>query len=439
MYGPVKLDNPMSYYGGNTSSGDDKAPELAVKQTCQKLDSQVDFSKYDNDGDGSVDLVFMYYAGYGEADSDEENSIWPHQWSLSEAGTSLSLDNTSVDKYACTNELVGYGGYAGKMCGIGTACHEFGHAMGLPDFYDTDYDTNGQAAAMFGFSLMDSGSYNDDGHTPPYFTTEERILLGWITDDVFLDFTKSGMITLPSVNEHVAYRSPTDTEGEYFVYECRGNNGWDAGLPAHGLIVTHVDKSSRKISISNGESWKNVSAKTLWEEWETDNAINENGKHPCCYVVPAADQSNLMFGYKYYSGYGYYYESVNDPKIPFPGSTNTTTYIARSWNEVDSEISLSDIQYSNDQVRFMVYVPSDELDYTVISNPGNGVYAAGSMFDLSLEESEARPAVSVEWYFDDEPVSGSSVLLRAGAHTVEAVITLDSGEIQTVTLELQAQ
>jgi M6 family metalloprotease-like protein len=448
VYGPVTLDNNRAYYGGNDSSGNDKKAEYAVKEGCQKVDSQfnVDFSQFDNDGDGAVDLVFMYYAGEGEADSDEEDAIWPHQWELSSAGISLTLDNKTIDKYACTNELIGpYSSMAGQMCGIGTACHEFGHAMGLPDFYDTDYDNyNGISAGMFYFSTMDSGSYNNEGRTPPFFTIEERIMLGWIDESCFQEFTHSGTYTIESVDNNVAYKTPTDQNGEYFVYECRGSNGWDYGLYGHGLIVTHVDKSSRKVTVYNGSTKiTDQTAADLWDHWEWYNAINENGSHPCCYVVAAPDQDNLKFGYEYNSDYhAYYYNYDYDSKIPFPGSESVTSFTAKSWNGVDSDIRLSNISYSNNQVTLYATVPSNTLNYNVIANPGNGVYTAGSSFALELEQSDVQPVDSVEWFVDDEPVSsaltGDSVTLTAGTHVIEARLTLTSGETKILELAVQA-
>lgn len=429
VYGPVQLTSSMSHYGGNDSDGYDLAPEDALIEGCQQLDNQIDFSIYDNDNDGEVDLVFMYYAGYGEADSDYEDSIWPHQWDLSSAEKSLSLDGKKINSYACTNELVGYGALAGMMCGIGAACHEFGHAMGLPDLYDIDYDDyNGEAGGMYDYSLMCSGSYNNEGRTPPYFTLEERILLGWLSEDDFLEFPKSGNYTLTGINNNKAYRTPTDMDGEYFVYECRSGEGWDAYLPQSGLLVYHVDKSNRTVPIYvwNGSSYqkKNITARSLWDEWETYNSINENGSHPCYYVVPAGAQTNLN-----YTG----------SKFAFPVSATQNSYTAQSWNGVSSSISLSNISYANNQVNLYASVPSSNIDYTVINNPGNGLYHAGDNFSLSLVEAEAESVSSVSWFFDDEPVSGNSVSLKAGSHTIEAVLTLSTGVVKTVTLELTAE
>ena len=440
VYGPVKLVHDKAYYGGNDSQGNDKCPELAVAEACEALDGQVDFANYDNDGDGKVDLVFMYYAGYGEADSEDEDAIWPHQWELSYGGIELTLDNMVLDSYACSNELEGMGTYVDKMCGIGTACHEFGHAMGLPDFYDTDYDTNGIAAGPFDFSLMAGGAYNGEGRVPPYFGIEERIMLGWLDESVLKEFPKSGNYTLAPVQENKAYKTPADADGEYFVYECRGESGWDAALPAHGMLVYHVDKSSHKVRI---EEHGQVSAAELWSNWYATNAINENGSHPCYYVVAAIDQDDLKYGYEYMEEYGAsyfdpYYEGLAD-NIPFPGAKKVTTYTAKSWSGALSSVSLSNIAYAGGEVTFRVTMPSAGLSYYSISNPGKGSYTAGSSFALTLNEVADLPYTSVEWRLDGSAVSGPSVTLTAGAHTVEAVVHLQDGKRQVVTLEVNAK
>lgn len=425
VYGPVTLDNKYAYYGGNDSSGYDKNPEQALIDGCNGLDDQIDFSRYDNDGDGKVDMVFMYYAGYGEADSDDEDSIWPHQWELSSAGKSLTLDGIQVDTYACTNELDS----SGKMCGIGAACHEFGHAMGLPDMYDTDGDENGSAEGLYDFSTMCGGCYNNDSRTPPYFNIEERILLGWIDDSVFSEFPKTGTYTIAPVNGNAAYRTFTDQDGEYFVYENRAREGWDAHLPAFGMIAYHVDKSSRQVKTSSGT----VTARDLWENWGLYNTLNANGSHPCFYVVPAKDPTNLGYGRKYYSGYGYYFDSSYYPDLPFPGGA--TSYTPESWNGEEGDISFEDISFRDNLVTLRAIVPSDELDFCVIADEGS--YRAGDRFTFTLvEPAEVHPE-TVAWYFDDEPAGADSVTLTAGRHVVEARLTFAGGRTDRVTLEME--
>ncbi len=427
VYGPVTLSQKMSYYGGNDSSDNDKNPEQAVKEACQIIDGSVNFADYDLDGDGEVDLVYMVYAGKGEADGGSEDTIWPHQWELSFAGINLILDGKKISRYACGSELNG----SGNLDGLGTICHEFGHAMGLPDFYDTDYDTNGQGRTLLDYSLMDSGSYNNDGWTPPYLNMEERIMIGWLQEDAILEFPSNGPYTLESVQNNIGYKIPTDTEGEYILLECRAQQGWDQYIPAAGLIAYHVDKSSRKISIQNAGS---ISAADLWSDWDSTNAINENGSHPCFYVVASASPYSCSYGMQYYSGYGYVYTSAYTD-LPFPGGKNVTSYVPKSWNDVETDISLSEIGYSGDKATFKVSgVVTAGLDYPVISNAGN--YTAGQSFPLALELPEGYVAASVEWTLDGATVSGTAVTLTAGSHVIEAEVTMESGRKDIATLEI---
>lgn len=432
VFGPIAVKNGYSYYGANDSAGNDLRPEQAVIEACRQYDDKIDFSRYDLDDDGYVDMIFMYYAGYGEADYSDSKTIWPHQWYIeSGAGVSVELDGVKLDSYACTNEK----NPNDSMCGIGTACHEFGHAMGLPDFYDTDYRTNSEASALLDYSLMCSGSYNNNGRTPPYFNIMERIMLGWLPSDCFREFKASGTYTIPPVNENVAYITQTDMDGEFFIYECRNSSGWDAALPGNGLLVYHADQSSREVFVNvlNDEGTdyvdKVIPASELWSKWEETNSINENGKHPCFYLVPSKDQKN------------YAYPLYRSSEIPFPGSGSgkVNTFTPVSWNGISSLISFSDITYSSSQVSLYATVPQDGLDYNVIANPGAGKYRVGDRFEFALVESEARPVSSALWYFDDEPVSSASVSLTAGRHCVEARLTLQNGKTKIVTLELTVE
>ena len=423
VYGPVTLEKNRVEYGEHVSEDNDKDAAQAIVDGCIGLDDQIDFSQYDDNNDGEVDLVFMYYAGKGEADSNEDDSIWPHQWWLESAKKDLVLDGKKINGYACSNEIIGSGSMAGKLCGIGTACHEFGHAIGLPDLYDTDYDTNGKAGGLYTFSLMASGAYNNVGRTPPYFNIEERIILGWLEPSAIQEISISGNYTLGSVHNNVAYKTPTDMNGEYFLYECRNNSGWDQYIPEHGLIVYHVDKSSRQIPIQK-KSQNPPTAEFLWTNWLKYNSINENGSHPCFYVVPAGAESNLNYG---------------GSKFAFPGKAGRHNFTGKSWNGVSSSVKLSNITYDGTTAKFYAEVPSLNLDYNVIYNPKNGSYAVGDVFEFTLNPSMAQPYTSVSWFFDDEPVTASSVTLSAGTHVVEAHMTMVSGGTKIVELTLEAQ
>lgn len=247
VYGPVTLSGNRSVYGGNDWYGNDQGVGQMVGEACLGLDSQIDFSKYDNDGDGECDVVIVIYAGDGEAssyDEDCENAVWPCQWSLSSSdyGKSEKLDNTTVDKFAVFNELNGLD--LSRLDGIGTFCHEFSHCLDLPDFYDTNY------SGYFGmahWSLLDYGCYNDDGYTPVGYTAYEKAFMGWIELE---EAAENTYYTLPVFNQKnlatdkaVKVTNPQD-QNEYYIIENRANQGWDKYMPAEGLLITHVTYSS---------------------------------------------------------------------------------------------------------------------------------------------------------------------------------------------------
>ena len=419
VYGPVTLPQTQAYYGKNGADGWEQNVPQAIIDGCELLDDEIDFSQYDSDGDGEVDLVYMYYAGYGEADSRVANTIWPKQAWLSIYERSLDLDGVRIETFACSNEKTGDGDYKDMMCGIGAICHEFGHAIGLPDMYDTNSSTDGYAGALYYYSLMDLGSYNNGSRTPPYLCFEERKFLGWVTDSDYLSFEKSGVYSIPPITTNMVYRTDTDMDGEYFLYENRPKSGWDKYIPEEGLIVYHVDKSSNKVGQTTAEN--------LWADWESSNAINHNGKHPCCYIVPAGDQSSL---YYFPTTPNTYYK----PGFAFPYG-NIDTYVPLSWNGVEGHVTFSQITFRNGELTLLAHVPSAEVDYVTIA--GSGSYRAGDRFTFELVCPEGVDApASVVWYYDDEPVQADSVTLTAGEHTVEVQLTNADGSRGIQTLEI---
>ena len=244
VYGPYTLSGKRATYGGNDYWGNDKGVGTMVAQACIGLAGQIDFSKYDNDGDGECDTVIVLYAGEGEASSDVDESVWPCQWDLasSDYGKSLNYNSTKINRFAVFNELNVMSG-APKVEGIGTFCHEFSHCLGLPDFYDTQYTGH---FGMASWSLMDSGSYNDDGYTPIGYSAYEKELMGWLKID---DATENTNYALPVFNsgnaatdKAVKITNPAD-DNEYYIIEHRARQGWDTYIPADGLMISHVTYS----------------------------------------------------------------------------------------------------------------------------------------------------------------------------------------------------
>lgn len=143
VVGPYKASKTSAYYAG--SDGSENVAELIV-EACRLADNDVNFTDFADNG--VIRDVFVFYAGRGQADSGDTQTIWPHRWDVRYGGFNVYLDGVQLQGYACGAEL--NGGY--QMTAIGTFCHEFGHVLGWPDFYDTDYSASGGTAPALGIS-----------------------------------------------------------------------------------------------------------------------------------------------------------------------------------------------------------------------------------------------------------------------------------------------
>ena len=248
VVGPITLDKTVAYYGGNDKyTGNDSRPEEMVIDACRKVESMVDFSIYDRDNDGFVDLVYVIYAGYGESANDNagslDDTIWPHAWYIYQgAGKEVSVDGKLLDAYACSAELQGNTGT--YRDGIGSFCHEYSHTLGLPDFYDT----GGSNYGMSTWSLMDYGCYNgpdmngdghSDGSVPVGYTAYEREFCGWLTIE---ELTSPATVSLENLaDSKKAYKIVSSDKNQYFTLENRQQTGWDTYMASSGLMILKVD------------------------------------------------------------------------------------------------------------------------------------------------------------------------------------------------------
>ena len=280
VVGPVTINNNHSYYGKNNNAGQDSKPEYMIEEACKLADTEcnVDFSQYDNDGDGYVDFVFVIYAGYGEADGGGANTIWPHAWNLySAAGRRCELDGKVVDLYACGNEL----DFFSKIhTGIGTFCHEFSHVLGLPDLYVTNTASH---TTMNEWDIMDYGPYNNEGNTPPTFSAYERFFMGWLQPRLIVDPENVELKELQESNEALLISS-TDQHNligndpnptTFYLVENRQQESWDKHLPGHGMMLTKIQYSYNKWYQN---TVNNTSGKMGVDLIEANGKTNNSGK-----------------------------------------------------------------------------------------------------------------------------------------------------------------
>lgn len=325
----VTLSSRRAYYGGNDSNGNDKRPAEMIAEACiLASEAGTDFSLYDDDGDGYVDNVFVFFAGEDEAETgNDEDCIWSHAWYItSGAGLEeLTLNGKIIDRYACTAEI----SMNGEMATIGSFCHEYSHTFGLPDFYDTDYEENGGWAAGLWHttSLMDAGNYNNLGNTPPYFNCIERELLGLEKPIVI---KKNGTYTMKPIHDGGKfYRLDTDNDTEYYLFECRSNDGWDRFIGGSGMLVYHIDKSSPS-------------------KWEYTNEVNVNPAHQCADLIEADGRGDDISEGVTGSIGGIFFPSGAAELTP-DGSPGL-----KFWSGQKCEISITGITSRNGEISFSV-------------------------------------------------------------------------------------
>ncbi len=244
VFGPYTLPKNRAFYGKNVD-GADANPEQMVVDACNLAFSNgVNFSNYDGNGDAFVDNVFVIYAGENEADGGASDAIWPHKSELSSESHYAGL---SVYDYACSSELMMKNETAEwTLCGIGTFVHEFGHVLGLPDFYSTDINTIHHTLSYW--SVMDLGYSLNNTHTPPSYSAYERFYLNWIAPLTIDNAATFVLDTLTTTNTTylISRSGKHNMDGrdpkpeQFFLLENRQARAWDRFLPGHGMLLTRI-------------------------------------------------------------------------------------------------------------------------------------------------------------------------------------------------------
>lgn len=261
--GPYTLSRNHDYYGeGTPQTGGEQNAYQMIQEAVRAVKGQVNFADYDWDDDGEVDQVYVMYAGFGQADTGIEDTVWPHE---SRLGTSrgVVIDGKTINTYACGSELQPTAAGAATFSGIGTLCHEFSHCLGLPDFYDT---TQGANYGMGSFDLMNSGNYNNNSFTPPNYSVYEKMYAGWIAPE---ELKKAASIRgmKPQKEKYGdAYVIYNDEDrNEYYLLENRQKiaKDWDEFIPSSGLMIQHIDfdadiwRYNKVNAFTNGPTIKN--------------------------------------------------------------------------------------------------------------------------------------------------------------------------------------
>lgn len=352
VVGPYKLNHTSLYYG----KGENDNTYALVSDACKAADKDVDFSRYDADGDGMVDLVYIIYAGYPASMSGNPNDIWPKSGPGN--GSFGTYDGKKVCRYGVHAEL-NFGRELNQkngflLSGIGLFCHEFSHTLGLPDLYPTvdASKVDNQNPEMW--DLMDGGEYTyNGGYCPTPYSPWEMDAMGWATPIELSDEKQT--VTLKSYGkERIAYKIKGENN-EYLLLQNIQIGGWWTGVAyvyKTGMLVWRIDYNNEDVNLF-------------------DNPNNTLGK-PKVMIVPA--DGYVISDYNHGDGKQWtddeYKSSLQGD--PFPGKGNITQLLSVTLNNSTLEKPIYNIKEENGVITFdyldnisAIQLPSvDETDMT---------------------------------------------------------------------------
>lgn len=356
VVGPYKLNHPSLYYG----QGDKDNTQALVSDACKAADGDVDFSRYDADGDGMVDLVYIIYAGYPASMSGNPNDIWPK----SGTGDFGTYDGKKVSRFGIHAEL-NFGRELNQkngflLSGIGLFCHEFSHTLGLPDLYPTvdASKVDNQNPEMW--DLMDGGEYTyNGGYCPTPYSPWEMDVMGWTSPVELGDEAKQ--VKLNSYyKERTAYKINGEND-EYLLIQNIQKGGWWNGIAnvySTGMLIWRIDYGTKDVNLF-------------------DNPNNTYGK-PKVMIVPA--DGYVISDYNHGDGKQWtdaeYKASLQAD--PFPGATKKTELLSVELNNSTLKKPFYNIKETDDGVITFDYLKD---------------YATGIDQTLADKDTEKNPSI----------------------------------------------
>ena len=344
----VRLPHDRVYYGSNSwGLSLDSSPQNmwgAVRDALMKCDSLVSWSDFDLDHDGYVDMLWLLHAGVGGEAGRSRNDFWSLTsrmsggWLYGGAYVTPQLvpgsttQHMRIDRFSSVPEISTF--HPPQRSEIGVFCHEFGHALGLPDLYDTSALGGAANVGPGNWSLMSTGAYGTNGGTPErpsHLDAWSMLFLGWTTS---IRPAEDALLTLPPIEETgpvVQFWFQGESNPEHFLIENRQRLEFDQYLPSPGLLVYHVDDAAIGQRL-------------------TANRVNV-GLTPGIQVVEADG------GYAMANG-----GNRGDPGDPFPGVTGRTTLndetspSTRTFSDAHTNIGLSGITTVGTSMQFQIQV-----------------------------------------------------------------------------------
>jgi immune inhibitor A len=290
--GWVKVPGNASTYGDNAvedfggawqfieDSGNawyaDALAALGSKAAVQAYLAQFDVwdrNDFDNDGnfdepDGYIDHFQAVHAGEGEdagGGAQGEDAIWSHRWYVNPDDFGLTGPKPTElfggAQIGDTGFWIGDYTVEAENGGLGVFAHEFGHDLGLPDFYDTNAGENGTAF----WTLMSSGSWMNDGTEdigtkPNYMGPWEKLQLGWLDYSVVNEDTDGGATLAPSAA--VIVDVPDEAIQSDYTTAYSGTHAWwtSSADDLNTTLQRSVNLTGIKTATLTAKVWYDIEA-----------------------------------------------------------------------------------------------------------------------------------------------------------------------------------
>ena len=346
----VTLPYPRAYYAfGNWGLSTAATPNNlygAIRDALQASQASVRWSDFDMDHDGYVDMLWVLHAGIGGESGLDRNAFWSITsrlsggWRYGEAFVTTDLVPGSktqymrLDRFSTVPELSSL--IPGARAEIGVFCHEFGHALGLPDLYDTSVLGGSTNVGPGNWSLMSTGAYGTNGITPENPSAPgawPMLLLGWSQSVRPSRDTTLALGSIESGAPVIEFSFQGESIPEHFLIENRQREGFDRYLPSPGLLIYQVDETGIGQRLAA-------------------NRIN-SGPIAGLRLVEADGDSDLILG-----------RNRGDANDPFPGLLGRTsiddasTPSTRANSGAPTNTALRNIQLLGSLARFDVQVQS---------------------------------------------------------------------------------
>ena len=228
-----------------------------IRDAVLAADPAVNWNRYDRDGDGFVDMLWVVHAGLGAELTGNRRNFFSNTaqlgtgWSFGgvvETGdlvNGAATQKVRVDRFSILPEVSGF--EPGTLSEIGVYCHEFGHALGLPDLYDTSALGGTSNVGPGNWSLMSTGAYGGDGHSPDYPAHPgawPTLYLGWANTARPSRDSLAALTPVTEGGQILEFSFQGEQESQHFLVESRERTGFDRNLPSGGLVVYQVDDAA---------------------------------------------------------------------------------------------------------------------------------------------------------------------------------------------------